>query len=678
MALGDHKAESETQENGHVNGELSPNNFSVPPRERPMVHRAADAPLCERCRDLELTFFDPDCPGCQLLLQDMDLSISQIFAIIRQWVPQILRRGAHVNDRDGLTDMTLLQYACKAGATGIGSVEAATRLAEHVISKGTDVRIRSRWTNMAALHYAAYFDVAVLISMLLKASGGRELEVSLLRKNESDWSKALDVDNLCREYDNGTPLHIATTNLCFEAARCLLQHGADPTIKDGAGRTPLECIPDTSGLDATSETAIVATKMRILLKDAEPLTSQKNAPQYDMPSYETVSGKVLLSSRGLKLGERVIIGGVKAISSSWSRNDPSLARERETRTRLAWIFCPPLPPCGVEMGTLRFCGTTEFASGVWAGIELDEPEGKNDGSIGGIYYFKCAPKHVRGFLGPTRRRRLSAPKMDFSHVTARVETGLRKRSSSMTSEPGELEVGDRVIVAGQRTGVIRFSGKTDFAPGWWYGVELDKPRGKNDGSVSGVRYFSCEPMKGVFAPPSRVTRATPSRMGSMESLSSVGSEISSVHRTASSASYSGRSPRRDRALLQRSAKATPFKRSLSGSGPVDFALTEGMTVLVTNINELGTIRYIGPADFAEGVWLGVELRAPKGKNDGSVKGTRYFNCRANYGLLVRPSRVTCRGINGSKLLGGRDQKGFGPGVSINHRQSADNSSSFIQ
>ncbi|KAI8514782.1 hypothetical protein Bbelb_073730 [Branchiostoma belcheri] len=21
---------------------------------------------------------------------------------------------------------------------------------------------------------------------------------------------------------------------------------------------------------------------------------------------------------------------------------------RETRTRLAWIFCPPLPPCGVE------------------------------------------------------------------------------------------------------------------------------------------------------------------------------------------------------------------------------------------------------------------------------------------------------------------------------------------
>ena len=35
--------------------------------------------------------------------------------------PQILRRGCHVDDRDGLTDMTLLHYACKAGAHGVGA-----------------------------------------------------------------------------------------------------------------------------------------------------------------------------------------------------------------------------------------------------------------------------------------------------------------------------------------------------------------------------------------------------------------------------------------------------------------------------------------------------------------------------------------------------------------------------
>jgi dynactin complex subunit len=47
----------------------------------------------------------------------------------------------------------------------------------------------------------------------------------------------------------------------------------------------------------------------------------------------------------------------------------------------------------VQSGILRFCGATEFASGMWAGIELDEAAGKNDGSVGNISYFKCPPKY---------------------------------------------------------------------------------------------------------------------------------------------------------------------------------------------------------------------------------------------------------------------------------------------
>uniref|UniRef100_A0A8C1JNN0 Kinesin family member 13Ba n=1 Tax=Cyprinus carpio TaxID=7962 RepID=A0A8C1JNN0_CYPCA len=54
----------------------------------------------------------------------------------------------------------------------------------------------------------------------------------------------------------------------------------------------------------------------------------------------------------------------------------------------------------------------------------------------------------------------------------------------------------------------------------------------------------------------------------------------------------------------------------------------------------GTVRYIGPTHFSEGVWVGVELDTPSGKYDGSVEGHQYFQCNPGYGVLVRPDRLT--------------------------------------
>eukprot|EP00064_Thunnus_orientalis_P016859 superscaffoldBa00003432_g16931 len=68
-------------------------------------------------------------------------------------------------------------------------------------------------------------------------------------------------------------------------------------------------------------------------------------------------------------------------------------------------------------------------------------------------------------------------------------------------------------------------------------------------------------------------------------------------------------------------------------------LKEGEFVTV-GTNKSGTVRYVGPTDFAEGTWVGVELEVPAGKNDGSVGGKHYFHCNPGYGVLVKPDRVS--------------------------------------
>ena len=37
---------------------------------------------------------------------------------------------------------------------------------------------------------------------------------------------------------------------------------------------------------------------------------------------------------------------------------------------------------------VRFCGTTEFAPGIWAGVELDTADGRNDGIVKGMRYVR--------------------------------------------------------------------------------------------------------------------------------------------------------------------------------------------------------------------------------------------------------------------------------------------------
>lgn len=49
---------------------------------------------------------------------------------------------------------------------------------------------------------------------------------------------AIVLQDGCREFNGGAPLHIAATNLCLDVAKLLVRHGASLTAKDGTGKIP--------------------------------------------------------------------------------------------------------------------------------------------------------------------------------------------------------------------------------------------------------------------------------------------------------------------------------------------------------------------------------------------------------------------------------------------------------
>ncbi|RDD45439.1 CAP-Gly domain-containing linker protein 3 [Trichoplax sp. H2] len=356
---------------------------------------------------------------------------------------------------------------------------------------------------------------------------------------------------------------------------------------------------------------------------------------------------------------------------------------------------------GSKVGKLCYFGRTEFADGIWAGIKLDEPIGKNDGTVDGVTYFSCKPKH--GILvnasrvqkvtdhttsdsnqfsdlipNPSEIKNIFESASDSSQLQSNPDEISVLDLLQLKYESSKIRIGDRVIASDDKPGVVRFVGKTKFASGTWIGIELDEELGKNDGSTAGVRYFTCKPRHGVFLPPSKVMKDLnyyyAAKLQKESDLQAAQAEKARLIKNANlpdenknrdvSASKSSISDSVDTVLRNSKIKResdekaiamnlklkTNTNNSLGKSDPnsSSITVTTGMSAYVNS--DIGIIRFIGYVEPLHGNYLGIELRKPKGTMDGTYEGKKYFACKPNHGLLVKPSAVTVRGINAAELI----------------------------
>lgn len=83
-----------------------------------------------------------------------------------------------------------------------------------------------------------------------------------------------------------------------------------------------------------AEAAMVAKELKQLLLDAVPLSC--NLPRATLPNYDNIPGNLMLSSLGLKLGDRVLLDDMKVRGR---RRDMSPKGHSVTKHRLCRRRC---------------------------------------------------------------------------------------------------------------------------------------------------------------------------------------------------------------------------------------------------------------------------------------------------------------------------------------------------
>nr|ADD37890.1 Tubulin-specific chaperone B [Lepeophtheirus salmonis] len=73
----------------------------------------------------------------------------------------------------------------------------------------------------------------------------------------------------------------------------------------------------------------------------------------------------------------------------------------------------------------------------------------------------------------------------------------------LQKEANEMNIGDRCeIKKDEQRGEVKYIGKIPYmGEGYFVGIQVDEPCGKNNGSFKAVKYFECLPKYGIFVRP---------------------------------------------------------------------------------------------------------------------------------------------------------------------------------
>ncbi|KAL8699967.1 MAG: hypothetical protein Q9224_001180 [Gallowayella concinna] len=148
--------------------------------------------------------------------------------------------------------------------------------------------------------------------------------------------------------------------------------------------------------DQTQIGAWVSAYVEIHVASTDPATANvipplSSVPKYEMPieTYTSLSDTVLAYKKSHRIG----------------RFDPHAPEIEQKKVAIMWDEIDTakitvgarciLPPSSTRRGSVAYVGLVPEIPGIgpWIGVKLDEPAGKNDGSVAGRRYFDCEPQY---------------------------------------------------------------------------------------------------------------------------------------------------------------------------------------------------------------------------------------------------------------------------------------------